>query len=377
MDINQVNKQVKLKSGNVLLTRKGTFGIATTVKEDLDYIISSEIFKIDLKENINPDFIVIVLNSSVCQRQFDRKKIGAIMGSLSQNAIKSIKIPFPPSDVQDKIISIIQNAYALKKQKENEAKTLLNSINDFVLNILEINLPEFDEKMCYPVYFNELDGRIDSHYHQPALKYIESTIEKINHTTLGDIIHFSNEIWNQENMFETHFPYIEIGQIDINFGNVKNVTYYEKKDAPSRAKMIVREGDIIISTTHPHRGAIAQIDKSLNGFIASTGFAVLRELKTSEIEKDYLFYIVRTNLCLNQMLKRSSGGNYRAITPEELKQIKIPLPEKNIQPKIVNDVKTRILRAELLQKEAQQILEKAKSEVEDILLRDTVTICSF
>ena len=92
-----INK-IKLMKGNLLLTRKGTFGVALSLKKDEDFIISSEIFKIELLENINPQFIEIILNSNIGQEQFDKYKIGAIMGSLSQEALKQIKIPTPPAN---------------------------------------------------------------------------------------------------------------------------------------------------------------------------------------------------------------------------------------------------------------------------------------
>ncbi|MFN3910083.1 MAG: restriction endonuclease subunit S [Candidatus Anstonellaceae archaeon] len=46
----------------------------------------------------------------------------------------------------------------------------------------------------------------------------------------------------------------------------------------------------------------------------------------------------------------------------------IPLPPLEVQNKIAEEVKSRIQKAEQLQKEAKEELEKAKKEVENIIL---------
>ena len=75
--------------------------------------------------------------------------------------------------------------------------------------------------------------------------------------------------------------------------------------------MRTRTDDIIISLTRPHHGSIAHLSAEFDGCIASTGFAVLRSVD-ARIRRDYLWCILRTQLCPQQMLQRASGGNYPA-----------------------------------------------------------------
>jgi len=51
-----------------------------------------------------------------------------------------------------------------------------------------------------------------------------------------------------------------------------------------------------------------------------------------------------------------------------LENVKIPLPPLSVQNKIADEVKKRMQKAEQLQKEAKEELEKAKLEVEKIIL---------
>lgn len=359
LDVNQVNKKVELKQGNVLLTRKGTFGIATSIKENLDYIISSEIFKIDLKENVNSDFIVILLNSSICQRQFDRNKIGAIMGSLSQSAVKSIKIPFPPSNVQEKIVEIMQNAYTLKKQKENEAKILFNSIDYFVLNKLGIKLPENDEKMCYPVFFNELDGRINpAVYHPKRMNTIHNLkLSSFPLYPLHEVVDFKKEIVTDAQ----DLTYVGLENIESNTGIFLTST---KEKETFGSAFSFKKGDVLFPKLRPYLNKVhfAKFDG-----ICSTEFHVLREKKCDGF---YLFSFLRSNVVVNQTSFLMTGNTLPRLQTADVENLLIPVPSPEIQSEISNEVMFRIEKAELLQQEAQEILEKAEIEVEKIIMGD-------
>jgi len=131
--------------------------------------------------------------------------------------------------------------------------------------------------------------------------------------------------------------------------------------------MVVREGDIIISTTRPNRGAITAISEEQDGFIASTGFAILRDLKNNQVLKDYLFVALRTSISLQQMEQRTTGGNYPAITTEDLRKIKIVVPEIKTQEKIVAGVKTIYNKARNLRQEAGVVISEAQKQTSEMI----------
>jgi restriction endonuclease S subunit len=192
-------------------------------------------------------------------------------------------------------------------------------------------------------------------------------IESKNYSVLGELVEFANETWDQKTVFDNQFPYIEISNIDTSNGEIAKTDFVPVAEAPSRARMIVREGDIIVSTTRPNRGAITPISKEQDGFIASTGFAILRDLKNGKILKDYLFIALRTSLSLQQMEQRTTGGNYPAITIEDLKKIKIVVPEIKVQEKIIAGVKTIYEKAKGLRHEAGDVVIVAQKQVEQMI----------
>ncbi len=146
-----------------------------------------------------------------------------------------------------------------------------------------------------------------------------------------------SETWDQSgSTFGDEFPYIEISAVSLGIGDYE-VQFVPTREAPSRAKMIVRSGDFIVSSTRPHRGAIAIIKQDHDGFIASTGFAVLRQFAV-DIEPEFLFYALTSRPVLNQFLQRSSGGNYPAITLDEVALVNIPIPPSSIRSVMVREM---------------------------------------
>jgi type I restriction enzyme M protein len=135
--IETIKKDIKLETGDVLLTRKGTFGISTVVTNVKDYIISSEIMLIRLKEKINPFYFSIVNNTSIVQEQYKQKAVGAIMGSLSQEVLKTVKIPIPPRTTQDRIVKEFHKKREKAKNLRDEAKELLDKAKREVEELIE------------------------------------------------------------------------------------------------------------------------------------------------------------------------------------------------------------------------------------------------
>jgi type I restriction enzyme S subunit len=226
--------------------------------------------------------------------------------------------------------------------------------------------PTLNKSRVFILQKSELEKRFDPQFYKQEYKDNLEKIKRINYKRLGEVVKFSTETWNQKDFFDSTFPYIEISEIDTISGEIQNIVQVEKEKAASRAKMIVRENDIIISTTRPNRGAISLIRKEQDFSIASTGFSVIRNITNPEIDREYLFTILRQQIILKQFEQRSSGGNYPAITQEELCSVTIPLPEKETQKKIVKVFNGCFAQKQKNEAEADNLL----SSIDDYLLNE-------
>lgn len=203
--------------------------------------------------------------------------------------------------------------------------------------------------------------RLDPHYFAPQFAHLAAAIRSKPCDTLGNLVDFSREQWNPTEAQADTFRYIEISNVNITTGEAR-AEPTPVSEAPSRARMLVRDGNLIISTTRPHHGAIALIDIDLDGCIASTGFAVVRGVKDKRIDLSYLWCVLRSRLCLPQMLQRSSGGNYPAITEDELRNVLIPVPDADTQSAIVAELGRRRDAARAMRDEAADVWQGAKAE---------------
>lgn len=140
----------------------------------------------------------------------------------------------------------------------------------------------------------------------------------------------NDEALGEDTDAEFELQYVDIGNVDSS-GNIDEITTYSFEDAPSRARRIVRDGDVIISTVRTYLQAIAPIDNPPDNMIVSTGFAVVRP-KPTELVPGFCKYALREPGFLAQIEMRSVGISYPAINASDLAAIPIctpPIPQQH------------------------------------------------
>jgi type I restriction enzyme S subunit len=131
------------------------------------------------------------------------------------------------------------------------------------------------------------------------------------------------------------------------------------KDAPSRARKILKVNDVIFATVRPYLKRIALITEEYNGFYGSTAFCVLRP-NIKKISPYFLFYYVSTDKFVYKVSGYQTGSGYPAITDDHIKNEKLPLPPLSEQQEI----------AEILQTVDQKIdIERRKKELYEELFK--------
>ncbi len=361
-------KRSKVKPNDVILTKAGSIGNACLFPTHLkEANITSHLAKIEVKDEINPIYLCKYLNTKFGQLQIFREGNKTTRPELNLSEVSSILIILPPIDIQNKIVQLMDDAYKIKKQNEAEAKQLLNSINDYVLDELGIKLPELKDKMTYCVTSEEIkDNRIDAYYFQPKFDEVEKAIKKgkFGVKKLKDFIRVNAKLENIKNYAEIN--YVDLASINKNFGTIQEINKLTSKEAPSRARQKLEKGDLLLSSLSGSLKSIAVFDKSESNFIASTGFYIIKN--SNSYNNYYLFALFRSFLYQLLLHRETTGAIMSSINKGQLNKLKIPLPPLSVQNKIAEEVKKRMQKAEQLQKEAKENLEKAKQEVEKIVL---------
>lgn len=129
----ELKKDYKPEVGEILLTKDATPGIAYTIKEPVEGIMSGGILRLKLKENIDAEYLTLCLNSIIGKMQAKRDSGGSVIAHWKPEQIKNIVIPILPKESQQKIAKLVWQSYeARKKAKEllNEAKKKVEDIID-------------------------------------------------------------------------------------------------------------------------------------------------------------------------------------------------------------------------------------------------------
>ena len=71
------------------------------------------------------------------------------------------------------------------------------------------------------------------------------------------------------------FIYVDIGSINRDLKKIESPQFLLGKDAPSRARKVIKSGDILVSLTRPNLNAVALVGENYDQQIASTGFEVI------------------------------------------------------------------------------------------------------
>jgi type I restriction enzyme S subunit len=173
---------------------------------------------------------------------------------------------------------------------------------------------------------------------------------------------------NPESLREDTNPDHEIRYVDIgSVGQGQLLTEPEIlsfRDAPSRARRVVRANDVIISTVRTYLKAVAQFPDPPGNLIVSTGFAVLRPLPT--VDRTFLFYAVSSQGFVDAVVAHSVGVSYPAINASDLVRLSVPVPPLPEQRTIVAYLECEIAQIdELVEKKRRLIglLEEKRAAV--------------
>lgn len=166
-----------------------------------------------------------------------------------------------------------------------------------------------------------------------------------------------------------HFLYLDIAAIDNQTNTISFATPYTGENAPSRARQIVKVGDILFSTVRTYLKNIALItDAQYNNQIASTGFCVIRPNPQMTLPK-FIFYKTLSSEFLTPLNVKQRGSSYPAVRDGDVLSSKILLPSLPEQKVIVEKIEKAFACADNAHAAISAALEQAKQLKQSILKR--------
>lgn len=298
-------QQFILNEGDILISLTGNVGRVGILKQEhLPAVLNQRVARIkpDEKE-LDRLYLFYFLRSPIFLAEVINKGHGMAQKNVSTEDIKRLEIPVPGIKEQRGIVKRIEELFA----KIDEAQKLREESKKSASALLQSALNEI--------------------FSSPKSKNWE---EK----KLGNICEKTKLVQPRE-ISKDDFSYIDITSVGDAVGaDVVRAKVMPVKNAPSRARKLVKEGDTIFATTRPYLKRIAFISKQLNKSIASTGFCVLRP-KPEIVDPSYIFHIVSSDDFVSKIILLQRGASYPAVSDKDILNQKISLPPLAEQKKIV------------------------------------------
>lgn len=132
--------------------------------------------------------------------------------------------------------------------------------------------------------------------------------------------------------YKGKIEYIDIASVSM--GNLSNYTTYDITVAPSRARRIIKDNDIIFSTVRPNLKSYYFVKCPPKNAICSTGFAVLRV--KNGVNSRFIYSLVTENSFIDYLSSVAKGSAYPAVDTKDFKKAKVCIPNLQTQNRIAD-----------------------------------------
>lgn len=367
-------KRTQISPNDLIFAISGTKDNLGTVSIVPDTIkeanLNSALVKLNLSQDkVIPMYFCYLFDLNIIRKQINYIGKGAAQNNLNNDEISEIIIPLPSKEKQKYIIEVMNNANNIKYQKLKGANELLASIDEFVLDALNIKLlPYSKEKIYITKMSNILGSRFDSDYNQKCFSYIYNFLTKQHYDILKNLLIYykkGTEVGTSQ-YTEQGLPFIRVSDFNSYGLTYSDNTKFIPVDYFNELKDFSPQiGDILFSKDGTIGNSLL-IDKNIEGII-SGGIIRLHPNK-DKVNPQYLSAVLSLNIYKQFFDRNSIGAIIKHLNIEELLNLPIPLPDKKIQDEIANYVSETIKTAKILKEEANRELENAKQKVEKILL---------
>ena len=344
----------QLFTDDIILSKVAHIGCFARVDDELKTCNISENnigIKLTNYTTAQKHYILTYLNTKFGQILTKRRQSGNVQQKLNVDDICYVPIPIFNDNFYDKISDLILNSDNLIRQSKKiyaNAEEILNN---------KLGLYNFKPSNCNISIKSLKDsfgssGRIDAEYYQPKYDDYKNLIH--SNRTVSDLCNLYDENFNPQN--DSIYNYIELADVGT-FGNITDIESIVGESLPSRARRLVKSGQVIISSVEGSLEKCALITDEYDKAICSTGFYVV---DSNEINSETLLVLFKSKLIQTLMKQRCSGTILTAISKEEFLCLPLPIIDIKTQEKISEQIK----KAFVLRRKAERLLEQAKTEVE-------------
>lgn len=118
-------EELSLRKDTILFSKDGSIGIAYKVEKDEKAMTSSALLHLKIiDDGILPDYLTLVLNSTIVKLQAERDAGGSIIQHWKPDEIEEVIIPIIDKDRQELLSGIVKESFKLKAVSEGIIESL-------------------------------------------------------------------------------------------------------------------------------------------------------------------------------------------------------------------------------------------------------------
>jgi len=363
LPVKESRKNSELKSGDIIVTIIGATQdivgrVARVFPSDPKMNINQNVGLLRPKELSFSSYLSIFLQTKYGRGQLWQQSKQTEQVNLNCREVENVLVPLPDKGFIREIDDLVITSYNLIEQ----SKKIYSQAENLLLE--ELGLKEFESEggLWSVVKLSEVKkaNRLDAEYFQPKYENLESKIRKYKHDLLESVLENVQAGFNSFTQPNKLFNYVELSNINPSIGVIDGFSEVLGKEAPSRAKRVLKDGDVIVSSVEGSLGKVALVHKEQRDFLASTGFF---QFRSKDILPEVLLVLAKSIVFQWQLEKRCAGTILTAVPKESIKDMPIPILPKPTQQKIAELVR----KSHESRKKAKELLDSAKRKVEELI----------
>ena len=340
---------------DLIYAREATAGNVAVIEDGQKVCLGQRTVLVKpIRPYINSYWLAYFILSPYSYKSLVGESTGTTVAHVNLSDFRPFIIPLPPLAEQKRIVAKIEELLP-KVEEYGKAQEALDKLNEELPERLKKSiLQEAIEGRLVPQDPNDEPASVllDKIRKKKARLVNEGKLKKkdLEETPISEdeksfyipkhwgLVRLGEITYNHGQKTPTEdFSYIDIGSID-NEHQKLNMTdnIIKAKDAPSRARKIVKRGDVLYATVRPYLHNLCIIDRDFDKEpIASTGFAVLSCI--NGVYNKFLFYYLLSPIfdAYANDGDNAKGMAYPAINDKKLYNGIVPLPPLAEQKRIV------------------------------------------
>lgn len=352
-------------------TKNGAFGIVTSNLKNSYASSNMALAKIN-NSRITNEYLQLIFRSKKIQQYMD----SFVSGTTNRKYIKidellsKIQIPLPDIEQQKIIVKKYNDKIKHAEEQEQKVKDIESNIEQYLFKELDINIEINNQKNENKNILSFIDLKTLSRWGVEYLINKKSEVSLLKSKTiqmkkLEDIVDIDpkNDFASLDKKMEMSF--IPMNCISDEYGGI--IKLEDGINEKSKGYTKFQDGDLIWAKITPcmQNGKSAILKGLKNGYgYGSTEFYVIRN-SNPNICIDYIYHILRTNLVRQNAITYFTGSSGQQRVPKSyLQSLEIPLPDKNKQISISNEIYKMKAQIKRLKQQSEQNRISAQEEFE-------------